>query len=191
MLRYTGCMLERATPQRLLSVEEYLEFEKNSPIKHEYVGGHVYAMVGVSRRHSRISGNIFRGLADAAEGGPCRVHQSDMKVPVPDGLFYYPDVVVARGPEPEDPYLEDEPCLIVEVISPNTEPTDRREKLISYRKLPSLRAYLIVEQDETRVERHFRDDNDRWRTEIIGEGGVPVPCPPDTKLSLTGIYAGL
>jgi Uma2 family endonuclease len=174
-----------------MSVEEYLEFERNSPVKHEYVGGRVYAMVGVSRRHSRISGNISRKLADAAEGGPCRVHQSDMKVQTPDDLFYYPDVIVAFEPEPEDPYVEDEPCLLVEVLSPNTEATDRREKLISYRKLPNLRAYLIVEQDEARVERHYRDEQDEWRTAFVGEGVIPVTCAPNAKLSLADIYAGL
>lgn len=174
-----------------MSVEEYLEFEENSPVKHEYVGGHLYAMVGVSRRHSRISGNIFRKLADTAEGGSCRVHQSDMRVATPDDLFYYPDVVVACEPEPENPYLEDEPCLIVEVISPSTESTDRREKLISYRKIPSLMTYLIVEQDEMKAERHFRDERDRWcQVELVGEGVVPIPCP-QTELSLQEIYAGL
>ncbi len=191
MVGYTPRMAERATPQQLMSVEEFLEFERNSPVKHEYVGGHVYAMVGVSRRHSRISGNIFAALREPAVGGPCRVHQSDMKVQTPDDLFYYPDVVVACEPEPENPYLEDEPCVIVEVISPSTEATDRREKLISYRKLRSLRAYLIVEQDEARVERHYRDEQDEWRTAFVGEGVIPVPCPPNAKLSLADIYAGL
>lgn len=174
-----------------MSVEEYLEFERNSPIKHEYVGGHLYAMVGVSRRHSRIAGNIFAALRAAARGGPCRVHQSDMKVPTPDGPFYYPDVVVACSPEPEEPDLEDEPCLIVEVISPPTESTDRREKLAAYKNLPSLEAYLIVSQDERKVERHFRDENDQWwQAEIIGEGTIPVPYL-DTELTLAGIYEEL
>lgn len=184
-------MAEGVTPHRLLSVEEYLEFERNSPTKHEYVGGRVYAMTGVSRPHSRISGNIFRKLADAAEGGPCRVHQSDMKVPVPDGPFYYPDVMVACGEEPEDPYLEDDPCLMVEVLSPKTEATDRREKLLAYRKLPSLGAYLIVAQSEASVERHFRDEGGVWQTELIAEGCFPVPCPPGAELSLDDIYCGL
>lgn len=174
-----------------MSVEEYREFERSSPVKHEYVGGHVYARVGVSRRHSRISGNIFAALRDAARGGPCRVHQSDMRVPVPDGAFYYPDVVVACGPEPEDPYIEDVPCLIVEVLSPTTAAIDRREKLLSYRRLPNLRAYLIVEQDEALVERRFRDENDRWRTELVEEGSFSVPCPPEATLSLAEIYEGL
>lgn len=174
-----------------MSVEEYLEFEKNSPVKHEYVGGHVYAMVGVSRRHSRISGNIFRKLADAAEGGPCRVHQSDMKVPTPDGIFYYPDVVVACGPEPADPYVEDGPCLVVEVTSPSTEATDLREKLLSYRRIPGLKAYLIVEQDEKRVERHYRNERDEWMSEVVEGDAVPVPCPTNAELPLQDVYRGL
>ena len=184
-------MAEGVTPHAVMSVEEYLEFEKGSPVKHEYVGGHVYAMVGVSRRHSRISLNIARKLADAAEDGPCRVHQSDMRVPTPDSLFYYPDVVVACGPEPENPYVEDTPCLVVEVLSPGTEATDRREKLLSYRKIPSLRAYLIVEQDEARVENHFRNEQDEWQTEVVEAGTVMVPCPPRASLPLADVYRGL
>lgn len=173
-----------------MSVEEYLEFERSSQVKHEYVGGHPYAMVGVSRRHSRISLNIARKLANAAEGSPCRVHQSDMQVPVPEGPYYYPDVVVACGPEPEDPYIEDEPCLIVEVLSPNTETIDRREKLLAYRSMPSLMAYLIVEQERAMVEQHFRDEHGSWQAEVVDDGRIPVPCPPEAELSLAAVYEG-
>lgn len=180
-------MAQQAPPEQIMSLEEYLEFENNSEFKHEYVGGHLYAMTGVTRRHSKLSGTIFRILA-AADGSPCRVHQSDMRVPTPDGPVYYPDVVVACGDEPDDPYCEDAPCLIVEVLSPSTALTDRREKLLSYRRIPSLQAYLIVEQDKTVVERHFRDDSGAWQAEILGEGRFPVPCPPGAELSLTGIY---
>lgn len=183
-------MAEPATLPRLVSLEEYLEFENNSEFKHEYVGGHLYAMTGVTRRHSRISGNILVTLRAVASGGPCRVHQSDMKVPTPDGPVYYPDVVVACGEEPEDPYLEDEPCLIVEVLSPSTALTDRREKLLSYRRISSLQAYLIVEQDEPMIERHFRDKSGAWQAEIFGEGTIEVPCPLGAQLSLSGIYEG-
>lgn len=172
-----------------MGVEEYLEFERNSPIKHEFVGGHIYAMTGVSRRHSRVAGNDFAVLREATRGEPCRVHQNNMKVPMPDDPFYYPDVVIACGPE--EPDLEDEPCLIVEVLSPTTAQTDRREKLAAYKKLPSLRAYLIVSQGERRVERHFRDENDDWwQAEIVGEGNMPIPCP-ETELSLAEFYEGL
>lgn len=190
MVGYTPRMAESVRARRPMSVEEYLEFERNSPIKHEFVGGHIYAMVGVSRRHSRISLNIASRLLAAARSGPCRVHQSDMKVLTPDDLFYYPDVVVACGPEPEEPDLEDKPCLIVEVLSPTTAQTDRREKLAAYKKFPSLQAYLIISQDERKVGRHFRDENDDWwQAEIVGEGNVPIPCPK-TELSLAEIYEG-
>jgi Uma2 family endonuclease len=176
----------------LMSVEEYLEFERDSEVRHEYVGGVTYAMTGASRRHNRIAVNILRKLADAAEGGPCRTFISDMKVLTPDDLFYYPDVVVACGEEPEDEYYEDEPCLIVEVVSPNTESKDRREKLVAYRKIPTLEAYLIVDQKRRHVERYFRDRNGEWnRAELTGEGSLPVPCPPGAELSLAEIYEGL
>lgn len=176
-----------------MSVEEYLEFEKDSPVKHEYVGGMVYAQAGASDRHNRIALKIARRLADAAEGGPCRVYMSDMRLLTSDDVFYYPDVMGAcEPPETENPTFRRNPCLIVEVISPSTAQTDRREKLLAYRKVPGLRAYLIVEQNETKIERHFRDENDEWwRAELTGEGSFPVPCPQDAKLSLTDIYKGL
>lgn len=183
-------MAEQAVSRQLMSVEDYRAFERASPVKHEYVGGHLYAMVGVSRRHSRIAGNIFAVLREAARGTACRVHQSDMQVPVPDGPYYYPDVVVSCGDEPQDPYLEDEPCLIVEVLSPHTALTDRREKLIAYRKLASLQAYLIVEQEGTSIERHFRDESGRWLSELIDEGDIVVPCPLGTELMVADVYDG-
>ena len=95
------------------------------------------------------------------------------------------------GTNPQDPYLEDDPCLIVEVLSPHTALTDRREKLIAYRKLPSLHTYLIVEQDGKTIERHYRDQGRRWLSELIDEGGVLVPCPSRTDLTLADIYEGL
>lgn len=184
--------MERFAASGLLGVEEYLKLERDSTVRHEYVGGMVYAMTGASRRHNRISGNIFRKLADAAEGTPCRVFISDMKVLTPDDLGYYPDVMVARGPEPEDPYLEHDPCLIVEVTSPSTETTDRREKLAAYKRMPNLNAYLIVAQERMWVERHFRDENGIWnRADLTdAESRLPIPCPPGTELTLSDIYEG-
>ena len=169
-------MVERAATQGSLSVEDYLEMEKTATVRHEYVAGEVYAIVGVSRRHSRIAGNIFRLLAVAAAGGPCRVHQSDMKLQI-DDVFYYPDVMVAREDEPEDPYYEDSPCLVVEVVPPSTESTDRRGKL--------------VDQARKQVERYFRDEEGAWRRgDLVDEGRFSVPCP-ETSLSLAEIYEGL
>lgn len=186
-------MTQSERESRQLTVEEYLELEKTSSVKHEFVGGEVHAMTGASGRHNRISGNIFAVLWNAARGGPCRVFQSDMKVRTADDAFYYPDVLVACDDPPEDPYyVEPDPCLVVEVVSPSTEATDRREKLAAYKRMPDLKAYLIVSQERKWIERHFRDESGEWRrADLTEEGSFPVPCPPGAALSLTEVYEGL
>ena len=183
-------MVERGATQGSLSVEDYLEMEKTATVRHEYVAGEVYAMTGASRRHNRIAGNVYRRLADAAAGGPCRVYMETVKLRIED-IFYYPDVMVACEDEPEDPYYEDSPCLVVEVVSPSTESTDRREKLAAYKRIPGLKAYLIVDQERMQVERHFRDEEGAWcRADLVDEGRFSVPRP-EMSLTLAEIYEGL
>lgn len=162
-----------------MSVEDHLEMEKTATVRHEYVAGEIYAMVGVSRRHDRIAGNVYRRPADAAAGGPCRVYMETVRFRI-DDVFYYPDVMVACYEEPDDPYYEDDPCLIVGVVSPSTESTGRREKLAAYKRIPGLKAYPILDQNRMRVERHFRDEQGVWlRADLV------VP------LTLAEIYEGL
>ncbi len=188
---YTGCMQEKSTPQGPLSVEDYLELEETATLKHEYVGGEIHAMVGASRRHNIISLNIARSLANATEGGPYRVYISDMKLQVEE-IFYYPDVMVSCGEPPENEYLEDEPCLVVEVTSPSTEKTDRREKLANYQGIPSLRAYVIVAQERRWITHYQRDKSGVWlRGDLVNEGELHLPSPSGTELMLDEVYAGL
>lgn len=184
-------MAEKTTSYSRLSVEEYLELEKSATVKHEYVGGEIHAMVGASRRHNRIALNIARKLADSSEGGPCRVYVSDMKLQVED-VFYYPDVMIACGEVPDNEYLEDEPCVVVEVASPGTETIDRREKLASYQSISSLQAYVIVAQDRAWISHYQRDENGVWlRGDLVDEGTLHLPCPESAALTLDEIYAGL
>lgn len=184
-------MAESVIRDQTVSVDEYREIEAVSPVRHEYVAGVMHALAGASKRHNRIAGNVFRFLSDAAGSGPCRVFMSDVKLRAADDVYYYPDVMVACGPEGPDPYVEDAPCLLVEVASPSTAVIDRREKLVVYKRIPTLKAYVIVEQDERRVQRHWRDEQGTWReAEVSGRGNVPVPCPEAT-LTLDEIYAGI
>jgi Uma2 family endonuclease len=184
-------MRESVRPHHPLTVEEYLALEETATVKHEYVAGNVYAMVGATKRHNRIGGNIYRRLADAAEGGPCQVYMEAVKLRVASDLIYYPDVMVACEPD-DDPLIENTPCLVVEVTSPNTEMTDRREKLVAYRQIPSLEAYLIVSQDRRWVEHHFRDESGKWqRSDLLEEGRIMVPCPSGAQLTLDDIYRGI
>jgi Uma2 family endonuclease len=91
------------------------------------------------------------------------------------------------------PLIENAPCLVVEVASPSTESIDRREKLLAYRSIPTLRAYLIVAQDGRRVERCWRGEDGEWRQgEAVGKGSkVLIPCPSPIEITLSEIYEGL
>ncbi|HEX2740927.1 MAG TPA: Uma2 family endonuclease [Rubrobacter sp.] len=190
-MRYTLRMAEQVKPHDSLSVGEYLKLEESATVRHEYVGGELFAMVGATKRNNRIIGNISGCLWGAARGGACRVYSESVKLRVSVDVIYYPDVMVACGPEGADPLVEDDPCLVVEVVSPSTETTDRREKLAAYKRMPGLEAYLIISQDRKWVERHFRAEDGTWRrADLVDEGRFPVPCP-ETELSLARIYEGL
>ena len=172
-----------------MTVEEYFRFEEGSQVRHEYVSGELYAMSGATLRHNAIVANIGTRLLAAAGDGPCWVVMNDMRVQASHDVYYYPDVVVICVPMAELDTTATEPCMVVEVTSPSTARIDRGEKLTAYKKLPSLRAYLIVDHRRRRVERHWRaGPDDVWqREEIVLEGRVPAPCV-DVDLTLDEIY---
>ena len=170
-----------------ISVEEYLRLEEEGSERNEYVAGEVYALSGASKRHNRIILNIAARLHEQTRGGPYEVYVAEVKLRAATDVIYYPDVMVACDPRDEHALMVDTPCLVVEVISPSTGTTDRREKLAAYKRIPSLQAYLIVDQDERRVERHWREKEEWWVQEIAEQGAVPIPCPA-TELSLAEIY---
>lgn len=169
-----------------ISVQEYLEGEQRSEIRHEYVGGQVFAMAGAGEKHNRISLNIAFHLRAAARGKDCGVFISDMKVRVAQGeAYYYPDVMATCDPNDSESLYKRLPCLIVEVLSPSTDAIDRREKLIAYRSLPSLRYYLLVSQDFRQVECHARDADNRWVTTVAEDSGVLEIVCDDLKANFT------
>jgi Uma2 family endonuclease len=138
----------------LLSVEDYLRFEAEAELRHEYIAGEIFAMSGVSVAHSAIAGNLYRLIANHLHGGPCRAHFSDLKVWLKsnlDDVFYYPDLVVECGLKSMKDHYLNNPKMIVEVLSPSTEGIDRREKLINYLRIPSLEEYILVAQDKAEV----------------------------------------
>lgn len=164
-----------AVPQDKLymTVEEYLEFEKTSKVRHEYVDGQVFpmdseinAMAGESKRHNRIASRIFRFIDAHLEESDCEVYIEAVKLRVNSSKFYYPDVVVIYEADLEDDeYVLENPRLIVEVLSPSTERTDRAEKLLAYQRMSSLQEYVIVAQDRIWVQIHQRQSGDNWTVE--------------------------
>jgi Uma2 family endonuclease len=151
---------------QILSVEDYLVGEKDSPIRHEYVDGYIYAMAGASDRHNRASLNIASRLNEHLVNNPCEVFMSDMKLKVAPNVYYYPDVTVCCDSPPPDPYFRTQPVLIIEVMSPGTDRIDHHEKLVAYKRMPSLREYVLVSRDQMRVEVHRRAGT-VWQKELL------------------------
>lgn len=171
-----------------ISVDDYLAGEPFSEVRHEYIDGQVYAMTGASRTHGLIVNALAFALTPAARSKRCQLFTSDMKVRLEVGgktIFYYPDLMLSCDPQDRESHYSHSPCLIVEVLSESTARIDRREKLLAYQSMPSLKAYVLVEQDAMRVE-SYRRTND-WRVEYQEQGEVWIDCL-DVALPLTEIY---
>ena len=148
----------RFTPQ------EYLALERKSETRNEYYNGEIFAMAGASREHNLIAGNLFRDIGNQLEDRPCETYLSDMRVWIEaTGLYTYPDVVVVCG----EPRFQDRevdtllnPTVIVEVLSPTTAAYDRGDKFRHYRRIDSLREFVLISQDRMMVERYTRQGKD-------------------------------
>ena len=174
-----------------VSVEEYLAGELHSEIRHEYVDGQVYAMGGASRSHGLIVNALAFALTPAARHKHCQLFTSDMKLRLSIAgkmVFYYPDLLLSCAPDDRQPYFRSRPCLIVEVLSDSTERIDRREKLLAYQTLPSLREYVLVAQNARRVE-IYRRAND-WKAECFDSGEIRLDCL-ESSVSVDAIYADI
>jgi Uma2 family endonuclease len=151
-----------ALDRRRMTYEEYLAFERASETKHEYVNGEVFAMAGGTREHARLAARLIGQLERALEGKPCATFTSDVRVRVEaTGRSTYPDVTVVCGKVEASTVDEDaitNPTVLVEVLSPSTEKDDRTDKWAHYRRLPSLREFVLVASEEHRVEVYRREE---------------------------------
>ena len=161
---------------------EYLDLERKSEIRSEYVAGRIFMMSGASRRHNLIAGNLYREISSQMRGKACEAYIGDMRVKVgPTGMYTYPDVVAVCGePRFEDAHVDTllNPMVIVEVLSESTEAYDRGEKFAHYRRLDTLREYVLVAQDKVRVE-HYLREGEQWILSEISD--------PDNTLHLASI----
>jgi Uma2 family endonuclease len=156
--------------QRPLTFDEYLRFESLSDVRHEFLGGHVYATVDGTRRHGQLAGLLAAALQQGLLNGPCRVYSHDTKLRVPSGAVYYPDVFVSCGPQ-DDPYVEDDATWVIEVLSDSNRDKDDREKSLAYLQLPSLKGYLLVETSSRTIQLRTPTDLG-WHTTYLHERDV-------------------
>lgn len=153
-------------PKTYLTPEEYLAIERRNEYKSEYIDGEMVAMTGASRKHNLITVNIIGLLHPQLRGRPCEAYASEMRVRVPKTHSYlYPDLVVVCGePQLEDDYFDTlvNPTVLVEILSESTERYDRGRKFGFYRTIESLAEYVLVAQDELRVEQYSKQPDGRW-----------------------------
>lgn len=173
---------------------DYLAFDEANELRHEFVGGRIHAMSGGTLRHNRIAGNIYSALLSQPAGSLCQVFINDVKLHVQAAdCVYYPDVLVhcGGGLAGTQKMLTDA-TLVVEVLSESTAEIDRREKLAAYQKLPSLRSYWVVSQDQARVETHTRGEDGRWTMSLVTQPADTLATPgvPGAPLQLGALYVG-
>lgn len=186
--------MNTAKQYNLVSVEEYLEAELLSPIRHEYIGGVVYAMSGARNVHTLVSTNVTASLWNRLRGSRCRAYNSDAKIRIrhPNHTrFYYPDVSVICHSNPPDDQYQDHPTVIVEVLSDSTRRIDMGEKSESYFTLPSLEVYLLIEPDVPLVIAYRRREHEFQREVIKGRDSILSLPEIGVELPFEEIYDGV
>jgi Uma2 family endonuclease len=177
--------------ERRYTFREYLELEASSDLRYEFFDGAVYAMSGGSPDHSRLAANVINILATQLAGRPCQAFTSDLRVRVLEtGLATHPDVSVICGSlerDPEDHNTATNPVVIVEVLSPSTERYDREEKFANYRRIRSLASYVLISQEEQRLEVFSRNDDGTWTLREVRRGLVDLPAI-GCRLSVEDVY---
>ena len=169
----------------VISEDDYLEGEKTSDIKYEYIDGYVYAMAGASNNHNLIVGNVFLALANHLKKKPCRPYVSDMKVKI-GSKYFYPDVLVDCSQLTGDSYYTEQPTILVEVLSKSTRRTDETIKRMAYMQIPSLQEYVLIEQDIVDVEVIRRATG--WLSEHYFLGDELTLSSINLTLSVEDIY---
>ena len=173
---------------------EYLAYERDSELKHEFDDGEIVAMAGGSRRHNALALRVGAAL-DASRPTGCVAFQSDQRVRIlATGKAVYPDVSMVCGAIEGDPADRDDatitnPSLIVEVLSASTESYDRGGKWQQYQLVPSLKEYVLVSQQEPRIERYLRLPSGAWEYQVVSSGVLELAC--GATLELGRLYDGL
>lgn len=182
-----------AVPKTLLSPEDYLVFERESEFRHEYYRGEIFQMSGASREHNIIVFNLANQIGSQLRGKNCEGYANDMRVHTSiTGLYTYPDLVIVCG-EPE--FLDSEfdtllnPIVLIEVLSPSTADYDRGKKFWHYQSIESLREYLLIAQDEMKIEHLIKQADGRWSVSEYASSDEKFELPSiEITLETSEIY---
>ncbi len=178
-----------ATAHQPMTVDEFLAWERTQELRWEFDGHAPVAMTGGTVAHSVIGTNLVELLRDRLRGRPCRAFRGDLKILV-NGRVRYPDALVTCSPVADDSDIIPEPVVVFEILSPSTNRTDRVAKNAEYRATPSIRRYVMLEQD-TAAATVFERSGDDWMGHLQ-TGDVVLAMPEiGVELRLADIYEGL
>jgi Uma2 family endonuclease len=172
--------MAHAAVARRLTAEEFLAWDTTQTQRHEFLAGEVFAMAGASEAHVTAAGNLYVTLRQHLAGTPCRTFITDMKLEVQAAdAYFYPDVMVTRGAaDAASPNMKREPVLLAEVLSPGTSAYDRGNKFAAYRRIATLREYLLVDPDTRRADLYRLGPDGLW---------VLHPAEPGTVIELASV----
>lgn len=155
-----------------ITVDDYLAGEEQSPVKHEYIAGEVFAMAGAEESHVTVALNLATMLRNHLRGGPCRAYISDMKLRVARAdAYFYPDVfVTCDAADLAEPKAKSKAQVVIEVLSKSTEAFDRGDKFALYRQLDSLETYVLIDPRRPSID-VFRRQGEDWLLRSVPEGG--------------------
>jgi Uma2 family endonuclease len=175
---------------RRQTLEEFLAWERKQPERYERVSGVIRMMTGGTLDHNRITRNVADALWRRLQGGNCEVFTSDVRVVTPAGDVMYPDVVVGCGDLPGKATTLDAPVVIVEVLSESTAERDHGRKRWAYQTIPSLRHYVLVDQDEGGVEVTSPNPDGSWQSVILRDLGDRVELAAlQVQIGLDEVFA--
>jgi Uma2 family endonuclease len=170
-------------PERM-PLAEFLAWEEAQPLRHERVGGAVFAMTGGTLNHNRVALNTYSALRRLLGGTTCEAFAVDARVVTPRGDVMYPDVVIACGERRGTDKEIRDPVVVIEILSDSTAARDHGAKRWAYATVPSLAHYVLIAQDRAEAEVASRD-GDVWRSVILRELAAGL------KLDALGLEVGL
>ncbi len=174
-----------------LSIEEYIAFEETADVRHEYFEGQLIPMPGTTDTHNTICGNIYIALRQLLKNTSCKVYMESVKVQIRNKKHYtYPDVFVTCDERDlTDAYIKKHPSVVIEVASPSTKVYDKTDKFLVYRKIASLRHYLIVDTEKEIVDCYSTKDGKEWVSETYTSKDEVITLDAvGASLKLTAIY---
>ena len=181
-----------AVPQAKMSLEAFLAWENAQPERHEFHRGEVFAMVGARRAHGRVVSNLNRRLNEKLEVSPCQAFAETMKLQIGADTILYPDIfVTCDKADLATEVIFRAPTVVVEVLSPSTQGYDRSQKFALYRRVPSMREYVLVDPETRRVEAFRRGSDDLWVLHDMSETAVLQLPALGVEIALAEVFDGV